>query len=183
MKWLEKLLYRMTAYLPCRIITGDGKERPYLERYKLFHLGDYFFVYLHRFLDSDQAGIHDHPWRLSVSLLLSGGYDEVRMLKRGDPESVVYLQRRPGTINIIRADDFHRVVIPEGRQAWSIFMHGRRIRRWGFLPELPDGRYGRLETDYTMVPERTYDELHWWRTAPKGKEAPRMPVDYRKPAG
>ncbi|MEA3274035.1 MAG: hypothetical protein U9Q81_01780 [Pseudomonadota bacterium] len=74
---IERLLYRISARRPCRFIDGEQGE-PYLERYYLFGaLG--WHAYLHRFVDSDpDRGLHDHPWNRALSLVLSGGYEELR---------------------------------------------------------------------------------------------------------
>lgn len=172
---LERALYKLTAYLPCRIIRGFANE-PYLERYKFASLGP-VRVFIHRFVASDpDRGIHDHPWDWSFSLVLTGGYNEVRMMRRGDPTSVIQRRIRPFTVNIIRGHDFHRIVLPEGRTAWSMFFHGPRTKRWGFLEQMPDGSFGSLEENYQLQPERKSDEAPWWKTAPKGREADRHPA-------
>ncbi|MEJ2214959.1 MAG: hypothetical protein P8Y20_13150, partial [Gammaproteobacteria bacterium] len=71
---LSDVLYRFTGHLRCRIINGNHGE-PYLERYHLFRLPGGGGVYIHRFIDSDpDRGLHDHPWKAAVSLILSGSY-------------------------------------------------------------------------------------------------------------
>lgn len=39
----------------------------------------------------------------------------------------------PGRINIVSGTDFHRVELPARRPAWTLFVHGRKVRQWGFL--------------------------------------------------
>ena len=79
---LEKILEHITDRLPCRLIDGPEGE-PYLERYYLFGLFDRH-VYVHRFTDSDpDRGLHDHPWNRALSLVLTGGYREIRMDSQG----------------------------------------------------------------------------------------------------
>lgn len=130
---IRRFLMGLSARLPAREITrGDGE--PYLERYYVGRLFGWTF-YLHRFLSGDEGvHLHDHPWRLSWSLILCGRYRETR-LRRIDGDGVHTRQRRfrPGRLNIIRGTDFHRIDLPDGREAWTLFVHGRRIRRWGFL--------------------------------------------------
>jgi hypothetical protein len=74
---MKRLLEWISARRPCRLIEGDQGE-PYLERYYL--LGAFgWHLYLHRFVDSDpDRGLHDHPREHALSLVLSGGYDEIR---------------------------------------------------------------------------------------------------------
>jgi hypothetical protein len=156
---IENLLYRLSAGLPCRFIDGENGE-PYLERYYLAGaLG--WHAYLHRFVESDpDRGLHDHPWRRAVSLVLVGGYDEVRGKGEGlgDPEVRAV---RPGRLNFLRGEDFHRVVLREGRPAWTLFVHGPRIKGWGFLQQ---GRYCPMARDGNEFRHRD-----WWKEAPSGR--------------
>ena len=112
---IEPILYAFTARLPCRLIDGD-QGQPYLECYYLFgFLG--WHAYLHRFVDSDpDRGLPDHPWGRAVSLVLSGGYDEVRHCA-GDPDQTCTRTLGPGRLNRLRGSDFHRVVLRQGRPA------------------------------------------------------------------
>lgn len=120
--------------LPHRTISTGGD--PYLTRWYLWPEGPRdvedegsdlpFAVFLHHFhrgdVDRDQ---HNHPWDLSVSIVLAGGYRE----ERGDETRVVL----PGTVNVIRADDFHRVdLLNPGMGSWSLFVAGRKTGGWGF---------------------------------------------------
>ncbi|MEM5424717.1 hypothetical protein [Paraburkholderia ferrariae] len=41
--------------------------------------------------------------------------------------------RKPGAIVFRRATDFHRIVLPRGVKAKSIFIMGRKTNSWGFL--------------------------------------------------
>lgn len=134
--------------LPSRTITTGGS--PYLTRWYLWPEGPRnaedegsdlpFAVFIHKFHRGDaDRDLHNHPWDLSVAIVLAGGYRE----ERGDEIRVV----RPGTINVIRADDFHRVDLlnPE-MGSWSLFVAGRKTGGWGF----------RDRTTGTFVPQREY---------------------------
>lgn len=151
---LERLLYRITDRLPARMIDGSFGER-YLERY---HVGRLFGcgLYIHRFVASDPLrGLHDHPWSWSVSLILVGGYREVR------PGGVRCL--KPFRFNVIRGNDFHRVLLNDGEQAWTLFFHGPRTKGWGFLR---DGRY------IPVAETRDDNPAHeWYKDAPPGRDA------------
>jgi hypothetical protein len=52
---------------------------------------------------------------------------QMRELKRMD----VYW-RGPGTIVRRRADALHRLILPQGADAWSLFIMGPKVREWGF---------------------------------------------------
>lgn len=150
---MKRFLYWLTSKLPARAISGDRGE-PYLERYYLFGL---FRVraYIHRFVASDpDRGLHDHPWGWSVSLLLVGEYREIRhgMMRR----------LLPGFFNLIRGKDFHRILLDPDEEVWTLFIHGPRVKGWGFLR---DGKYRPFAVHKDDYPSRS-----WWRTAPRGRE-------------
>lgn len=89
-----------------------------------------FAMFIHRFhrgdADRDQ---HNHPWDLSVAVVLAGGYREER-----DDETRVML---PGTVNVIRGDDFHRVdLLNPTIGSWSLFVAGRKTGDWGFRDKI-----------------------------------------------
>lgn len=155
-----RLLLWLTAHLPVRLIQEDG--RPYLERYFVFQL---FGVrcYIHRFVGSDpERGLHDHPWRWAASLVLAGWYLE----ERRDGTR----RRRIG--NLLSADTFHRVVIPEGQtECWTLFLHSARdVKSWGFLSAEPGGMKGmHVWSPYAYVREGGKPN-RWELTAPKGRE-------------
>lgn len=144
--------------LPVRVITGaDGT--PYLSRYTIFNFpGGTRHLYLHQFHRSDEdIELHNHPWTRSVSLVLSGGYSEERRVdnwrlhregENVDPQRMRFNMRtggalevcdshverreiKPGSINVIDADTFHRVELRDG-EAWTLFLSGRFTQRWGF---------------------------------------------------
>ncbi len=155
---IQRLLFAITARLPCRLIDGEHGE-PYLERYYLFGAFGWH-AYLHRFVDSDpDRGLHDHPWDRAVSLVLTGGYDEMRPVAE-DPDRTVTRTLRPWRINRLRGTDFHRVVLREGRPAWTLFMHGPRVKGWGFVQH---GDYRPMARDGGEFRHRD-----WWKDAPTG---------------
>jgi hypothetical protein len=84
--------------------------------------------YLHRFHRGDtDRELHNHPWRWAISLVLAGGYSEERLVG----ETVVTRVIRPGTLNFIGRDDFHRVDMLDG-EAWTLFLVGQKTSSWGF---------------------------------------------------
>lgn len=89
----------------------------------------WFTVRLHHILRSDEArALHDHPWDF-CSLLLSGGYLEVR-------QDVVKWWPRFSIVRR-RAEDLHRLVIP--KPVWTLVITGPKRREWGF--RLPTGEW------------------------------------------
>jgi hypothetical protein len=175
---IESLLTRITNRLPCRIIDGEHGE-PYLERYYLAGLDRLglrgWHAYLHRFVDSDpDRGLHDHPWDRAVSLVLCGGYDELRWCEPpaaaaetvdDAPPAAPRIARRhvrPWRLNRLRGTDYHRVVLRGGRPAWTLFLHGPRVKGWGF----------RRDAVAQVMAENAADFRHrdWWLSAPTGRE-------------
>lgn len=135
---------------PPRVIYDIDGTSPYLSRHYLIGLprmpdGSWPFdargdaregviwksvvgLYLHRFHRGDNdRELHNHPWKWSVSLILAGGYREER--RQGD--IVVERVLRPGRLNWIGHDDFHRVDLIDG-EAWTLFLAGPKVSTWGF---------------------------------------------------
>lgn len=166
---VDRLLYRLTGLLPCRIIRGNQGE-PYLERYHLFRLPGGGGAYIHRFLSSDpDRGLHDHPWDHALGIVLAGGYREERL----QSDAVVVRDVRPGQINRLRGADFHRVILPHQHEAWTFFAHTRKRKDWGFLGKAADGgtRYVPHESVNT---EGSHE--NWWQHSPRGRHAAREPL-------
>ncbi len=100
MSLMSRLLWRLSAHLPMRVIN-DG-QRQYLVRYYVGTLFGWRF-YLHQFVGSDpDRGLHCHPWRLAFSIILSGWYYE----------ETSYGTRKVRWFNWLTGDTFHRVVLP-----------------------------------------------------------------------
>jgi hypothetical protein len=135
---IRRLCQWLASFLPS-ITIPDTEGNPYLTRY--FLLGQerkYFNIFLHHFhaSDKDHADngtllLHNHPWRLSLSFILLGGYEEER---RQPDDSIIRAQFPAGSFNYINDGHFHRVDLLEG-DGWSIFMTGWRRgadSSWGF---------------------------------------------------
>jgi hypothetical protein len=169
---LARALYNFTGNLRCRIINGNQGE-PYLERYHLFRLPGGGGVYIHRFIDSDpDRGLHDHPWKSAVSLILSGSYKELRLAEENNKKSVVDRIMKSWHLNIINGDDYHRIVMHGDTPVWTLFAHTAKVKDWGFLRVTENG-----ETDYEPHDAVTNEAGHklWWKTAPRGKYVKRAP--------
>lgn len=106
-----------------------GARRPYLhldgymERFWIFRT-PWLSARLHRILRSDHdRDLHDHPWDYAT-LILRGGYWEVTDAGRR--------WYGPGSILVRRASHLHRLVLPSGTPATTLFLHRRKRREWGF---------------------------------------------------
>jgi hypothetical protein len=87
-------------------------------------------ICLHHFHRSDEAGeLHNHPWRWAISFILAGGYREERRLR--GTNRVIQRTVKPGSLNFIGAEDFHRIDLLQP-DAWSLFIVGPRFSDWGF---------------------------------------------------
>jgi hypothetical protein len=117
-------------------------ENPYLLRKYLTprrYLGARWpGVFLHRFFRSDADRCpHNHPWRWSISLILTGGYIEERVDR--DTGARTYRTRRPLSFNVIRENDFHKATLLDTEKGcWTLFVAlGHRQTQpgheWGFL--------------------------------------------------
>jgi hypothetical protein len=110
-----------------------GKENPLLVRYKIVKC-PLFGLCVHKLCRSDyDRALHDHPWAF-LSIVLRNGYDEVH--DQTYENTVTRVSHRPGALLFRPARWRHRVVIRDGRPAWTLVLMGPRVRRWGFwLPE------------------------------------------------
>jgi hypothetical protein len=109
--------------LPSDLIEQFGQ--PYLRRH--FLLGSNGRApgstsRFHEILRSDSADLHDHPWDF-VTVILSGRYIE------STPEGEQ--QFGPGSVLIRKAEQMHRLTLPDG-PVWTYITVGPVRRRWGF---------------------------------------------------
>lgn len=176
---MNKILYWLSGYLKCKLIKGD-EGQPYLERYMLARWGKNgeHTIFLHRFLDSDSdKGIHDHPWD-SKSFILTGGYNEKRLVKDNGIEKVITRNVKPLTFNIIKKDDFHQIILKPKTPAWTLFYHGPRVKHWGFqYYDIIEGNKI-VKSKFVPYKDLTKVEDKWELTAPLGKNLPREEVNY-----
>lgn len=170
---LERALWRIAGESPFggQIIPASGVN-PYLLRTYLTRQGQRFFIpwgelrglgarpYLHFFYRGDaDREYHNHPWTVSYSWILTGGYEE----ERWDEENKRIVTRvfRPGSFNIIRRDDFHKVrLLQPNLGCWTLFLSVGRVREsdgkdWGFL-DIETGKYtpwGEYQKAGTLPPD------------------------------
>ncbi len=166
----NKILLFFANQLPARIIHDDGEC--YLERYFLFKVFGFTF-YLHRFVASDpDRGLHDHPWRLAFSIVISRWYYE---LTRRDGQ-----MRKVRWFNMLTGDSFHRVILPTGvSEVWTIFFHtSEKVKAWGFWHDVNNVTLKGVPQNAVWGKHQYQkdepDELRrWWRYAKRGKELKR----------
>ena len=168
MSLMNRALFRLSAYLRCRIIRGPNDE-PYLERYHLLSLPFGIHIYLHRFVASDPGrALHNHPWRSALSLVLSGRYHETRL---DNPHRGGRLHNRlvsAGHINYISGRIYHRINLQPGEEAWSLFIHSASHRSWGFL-DVSSRQFS--YTDHNAV-IGGISNPNWWKTATRPLHEP-----------
>lgn len=109
-----------------RITDRADKTSPYLDRWYIFgNATSRWFLAIHRIHRSDaDAHLHDHSWPY-YALQLSGLMHEVQ-------PSGTY-KRRPGYLRVRGSHSLHRLVLPPGRDVFSLFLGGPRSRRWAFM--------------------------------------------------
>lgn len=172
MTTLNKLLYKLTGGLPCRVIClGDV---PYLERY---YVGKVFGVtiYLHRFVSSDsERHVHNHPWRRGLSLILAGSYVEERATDMSNisRSGCLTTMTRRRWFNRVDGNTFHRIHRAEPG-TWSLFMHGPRQQingdLYGLGPKIDKG-WGFF--DNGQFTPHTSSPPDWHLTAHHGRHVP-----------
>ena len=127
--WLARFLaMRITPEREPDFIIG-GSDNPYMLRWYIIPRNRILNVYLHYINRSDDdRAPHDHPWP-SLSLMLYGTLIEhVRT-----PSGVLECRAITAGSLVYRSAKFaHRLEVPRGRAAWTLFVTGPKIRSWGF---------------------------------------------------
>lgn len=124
--WAAAIMQRAPDF-----VIGEA-ENPYLRRWWVIPRNELCNVYLHEILrsDDDRAG-HDHPW-MNTSVLIDGGYEEITYFRQQPWLEAYRLTRGAGDVVSREATDTHRLIIPEGGRAVSLFITGPKVRDWGF---------------------------------------------------
>lgn len=133
----------------------DGRMcNPWVGGFARWWAANLYVIRVHQIVRSDKdPDLHDHPaW--NVSVVLRGGYWELvpdllgskfpfDTLLPDDPrrpeeaeervnERCIRRWRPPGTLVFRGAHTRHKIVLPRGRQAWSLFAVGKKSNEWGF---------------------------------------------------
>lgn len=114
-----------------RTISSVDSPDPYLLRWEWNT--PWFTVKLHRFLRSDLAPLHDHPWWF-LSFILWGGYTEYLARNPSETAYPKKIRRWPFSVAFRRATDRHRVDIGDRKNVWTLCLTGPRRREWAFYP-------------------------------------------------
>jgi hypothetical protein len=114
---------------------GDATETPMLTRYWIGSVLGWTAV-LHEWHRADEyIHPHNHPWRNAISFVLCGEYEEQRVtFVSRDAFRLAMMDRRAGSASIIGSEVFHVVTRVEP-ETWSLFLHGPKVRPWGFLTQ------------------------------------------------
>lgn len=129
--WFVDRLIALAKRTPYTPIPG------YMDRFWLIPYSRYFLaIRIHHILRSDDdRAFHDHPWPY-LTIILRGGYFEVKPFydKSGLYKCDTRKWYGPGSILFRRSNSWHRLEVPEGQTAWTLFTTGRYMRKWGFMP-------------------------------------------------
>lgn len=98
------------------------RKIPYLIRWTLFQCR-FFSIKVHKILISDVGPLHDHSWSY-LSIILRGGYYEHTKVGRR--------WYSPGSFLFRKADQPHKLEIPEGSYCISLIFTSYKWRPWGF---------------------------------------------------
>ena len=82
---------------------------------------------IHAFNRDDPDDPHNHAWEWR-SLVLETGYWDI-----GADGTRTW--RAPGDVIVEDGTRFHRVALESGQRAWTLFLHGPKVRAWGFLAD------------------------------------------------
>lgn len=174
-KVVDRFCWFLVRTFPSRVREIEVEGDKYLLRFYLKHSSSRLpGLYLHHFYRGDQdRDLHNHPWNKSISFILTGGYVEERLpeKEKGKPNYRVTTRKvGPGSFNVIKADDFHRVDLI-GRSTWTLFTSGKKIKGWGFMLR-DSGEYVDHETYEKLANKQTL-------TATKTREARERVNEYK----
>ena len=173
-RFIRWLVVAITNYLPVKVIR-DENGVPFLYRYHLFALSDNGpGLCIHHFVKSDpQRGFHGHPWNKATSFILCGGYSE-RILNPDslercavsnsvslETEEYTTYERKRWTFNYLNGNKvFHRVMLGEGEDVWTLFWFQKRSKTWGMV-----GLDGKFKQMSISIEDQ---DGGWWNYVMKG---------------
>ncbi len=161
-KYLRMFIIFITNYLPVKVIRDDDGV-PFLYRYYIFSFGNNGSgIVIHRFVKSDPGrGYHDHPWKNGVSFIVSGEYEERILVNKNTTDYTTHIRKRFQFNHVDGIKTFHRVMIEEGKDAWTIFAFQKRSKTWNMV-----SLRGKSTAMSTTVQDT---DGGWWNTVGKGK--------------
>lgn len=109
------------------VIRDQVTSEPYMTRILLPKIGSWrpFLHHIHR--SDHERDLHNHPWLWAFSIILSGEYDEERLVGDGDQIA----RKRARRLNVLTSRDYHRITELHG-DVWTLFVHGPSVQTWGF---------------------------------------------------
>lgn len=138
--WLIRRAQR-TPYF--HLLSPDGRDT-YMRRWWLFNPYDHetretrwrwcpISIRVHHICTPDlDRDLHDHPWN-ARTIILEGGYLEVRSeLVGGRPLARLYA-REPGDTAPLDHDQYHSILDVAEGGAYTLFITGRYRGGWGFM--------------------------------------------------
>lgn len=130
---------------PDLTIALDGNSPAYLYRWHVIPRNEKANTYLHIQVANDpERPLHDHPWD-NMSVIISGGYDELLQALPWPGGYVETKKRRPGHVVFRQAAQPHRLLLAPGvPYTISLFSTGPKVKEWGFWCEV-HGRQTWLE--------------------------------------
>lgn len=112
----------------CRYSDNDP-PRPWKTNWLDAWIGFYVACRMHVILRSDrERALHNHPWRY-VTVILRGGYFEITHDKDGNE---VRRWHGPGSVIYAGLGHFHRLELPPGGTATTLFFMFQFRQPWGF---------------------------------------------------
>lgn len=140
-----------------RLILDKENKEPYLIRYYLLYKpGDtednstlLFNIFLHKIVKSDDDEyLHDHPWNF-FNIILKGGYYETlfKKSKSNQIKSELTIWRPPGYYSKHDSTHSHKILLKNNTPCWTIFIHFKRIRPWGFWRKYDEETYSWVESE------------------------------------
>lgn len=156
--WLYNRADRLMDRRSPDVLIG-GADNPYMARWYVIPRNRFLNVYLHYVMrDDDDRACHDHPWS-SVSVCLMGAIREIIETRHehglaGYHPEWIEVRR---TERLIEAGDVvrrsawltHRLTLPGGFPAMTLFITGPRVRSWYFWCN--DGRRPVHWKDFTQA--------------------------------
>jgi hypothetical protein len=81
----------------------------------------------------DDRHFHDHPWNYTTVILRGGYYEVTPRYENGEIVGEKSKWYGPGSVLRRTAGHWHRLVVPYGKTATTLFIMGRKRNSWGFL--------------------------------------------------
>jgi hypothetical protein len=89
-----------------------------------------FRLFVHRFSQPDQdKSLHSHPWEFFVSVIIKGGYSELRY---GNSKVLKLKHYRAPSLNFVEKHEYHKIVHVKPGTITVVLSWGNG-REWGFL--------------------------------------------------